>query len=256
MEPTMLIIAASISLSAHLNVGEDTYRERRICKLDDTIQGACFRPDGRLVAVGSTDGPIMVIDVSTKVVLRKLEGHRAPVKSLVFLPNLVQLVSTSDDRTIRIWDIPTGREVRCISHNSDFVRSCSALEERFATGSYDHTVSIWCPDSPTPCATFDHGDPVEAVCLFPNGKLVASAGCSSVKIWRIDDGILLREITMHHKTISCMHISKDSKYLITGSLDQSVKILRLDDFQIAHQFKFPFAVLCLSVSVIYIPSVF
>jgi WD40 repeat protein len=39
-------------------------------------------------------------------------GHMALIKDIVFTPDGRQLVSASDDKTIRVWDLATGKTVR------------------------------------------------------------------------------------------------------------------------------------------------
>ena len=41
-------------------------------------------------------------------------GHMALVNDIAFTPDGSQLVSGSDDKTIRVWDVATGKTVRTI----------------------------------------------------------------------------------------------------------------------------------------------
>jgi len=41
----------------------------------------------------------------------KLEGHQGPVFSLAFHPTAAQLVSRSEDGTVRLWDVETGKQI-------------------------------------------------------------------------------------------------------------------------------------------------
>ncbi|PJF16693.1 U3 small nucleolar RNA-associated protein 15 domain-containing protein [Paramicrosporidium saccamoebae] len=224
-----------------------------MCKLDDNVQSIAFRSDGRLLAVGSSKGDILIIDATTRMVLRTLEGHRASVKGLSFLPNKTHVVSTSDDKTVRLWEISSGTEIWSSSINKDFVRCCSVSntfeDESFITGSYDHTLTLWSVKSPEPLLIMNHGSPVEAVCLFPDGKTAVSGGLCSIKFWDLsDNGRLIREVIVHHKSITGLSVTPDGKYLLSSSLDRSLKVLCLEDMTISHQFKFPSSVMCMSMS--------
>ena len=42
-----------------------------------------------------------------------LKGHTAWVNALVFSPNCQRLATSSEDRTVRLWDTKTGRSVWC-----------------------------------------------------------------------------------------------------------------------------------------------
>ncbi len=65
-------------------------------------------PNGRLVASGSgnqaDNNAIFVWDVFNGALVRKLIGHSRGIRDLVFDPDGNTLYSTSDDRTVRVWD--------------------------------------------------------------------------------------------------------------------------------------------------------
>jgi len=59
-----------------------------------------------------TDGPIKI-----------LEAHNDTVRSVSFSPNSQHLASSSDDKTILIWDIETGSTINVLTEHSDCVNS-------------------------------------------------------------------------------------------------------------------------------------
>ena len=62
-------------------------------------------PDGRLVASGAVDGIINLFDVESGTLLHTLEGHAMPVRSLCFSPDSQLLVTASDDKDMKIYDV-------------------------------------------------------------------------------------------------------------------------------------------------------
>lgn len=66
----------------------------------------CHR-ESAMVAVALVNFVILVVDLDTKVVIRKFEGHSAKINDVTFSPDSRWLVSASMDGTIKIWDIPS-----------------------------------------------------------------------------------------------------------------------------------------------------
>lgn len=62
-------------------------------------------PDGQLIAAVTEDNSIQVWRVSDGVPLRRLSGHTDTVTELAFGPDSQSLVSSSYDRTIKLWKV-------------------------------------------------------------------------------------------------------------------------------------------------------
>ena len=77
--------------------------------------------------------------------LLPLKGHRGYVTSVAFSPDDKRIVTGSEDKTARVWDASTGKEVLQLKGHSSFVFSVAFSPDgkRIATGSYDNTARIW-----------------------------------------------------------------------------------------------------------------
>src|SRR5262249_42872370 len=77
--------------------------------------------------------------------VRTLEGHRSSVMAVAFSPDGKVLVSGSRDRSIKFWDVRTGRLERTLTEHAADVYSVvfSPKGDLLATGSGDKTVKLW-----------------------------------------------------------------------------------------------------------------
>ena len=62
-----------------------------------------------------------VLNSPTGSWVRTLKGHSGPVNSVAFSPDGRYILSGSEDKTIRLWEIATGKELRRFEGHSDMV---------------------------------------------------------------------------------------------------------------------------------------
>ena len=75
-------------------------------------------------------------DASTGVILRELNGHTNIVNSVAFSSNGTQIVSGSDDNSVRIWDIS-------MIGSEHFV--CNQADKNWIVSSYGQNHFMWVP---------------------------------------------------------------------------------------------------------------
>ena len=86
------------------------------------IHCICFSPDGRHIAVGTSDGNVLLWNVRAGQLVERLVGHRNAVSALAFFPDGAGLVSGSYDGTVRFWNISSLRTDRSgLRDNMDVV---------------------------------------------------------------------------------------------------------------------------------------
>ncbi|KAG7161754.1 WD repeat-containing protein 36-like [Homarus americanus] len=76
--------------------------------MDEGISKMSLNRDSGLLGIALEDWSIHIVDVDTKNLVRKLYGHHNQVTDIAFSPDSKWLISSSLDKAIRTWDIPSG----------------------------------------------------------------------------------------------------------------------------------------------------
>jgi U3 small nucleolar RNA-associated protein 21 len=61
-----------------------------------------------LLAIAMEDFTIVVVEVDSGNIVRRLTGHDGRLTDFAFSPDARWLVSSAQDCSIRTWDLPTG----------------------------------------------------------------------------------------------------------------------------------------------------
>ena len=97
------------------------------------------------VAVGLESGGIIILNANTRVQTSTLPGHADWVRSLTFSSNGALVVSGSDDKSVKLWNIQVGTPVKTFLGHSCSISSVSISVKGtlVASGSWDCTVRLW-----------------------------------------------------------------------------------------------------------------
>lgn len=121
------------------------------------IENRCFvdcveyDPSGELFASGHTNGSIWLWDVETKLPIGEFKdgnemAHGETVRDIVFT-NDGKLISCSNDKTIKIWNIETREVINTLKEHTNFVKCLLYYEDeenkRLVSGSTDKSIIIW-----------------------------------------------------------------------------------------------------------------
>ncbi|MCC6466520.1 MAG: protein kinase, partial [Planctomycetes bacterium] len=144
-------------------------------------------PDGRLVAVSSSDNTVRIYARADGRLLHWLRGHEGPVGEVAFSPDGATLASVSVDKSLRLWDVETGSLLKTLPGHEDAVASvCWRADGKLlATASLDRTIRLWDPATATQVKAIEgHTDGVHNVRFTRDGKrLYSASGDKTVRLW-------------------------------------------------------------------------
>lgn len=178
----------------------------------------------------SLDISIKVWSFATRNLLFTLLGHTAAVSHISLAHNDL-LVSSSDDNTIRVWDLPS-KTSKIIPAESVTCLKITENGKYLISGSKKSIVTIQLlKNTEKKIKLKGHKSMIYCVTSTNDNKFVCSGSFDkTIKVWNLLEKKIEKTLIGHESAVWTMTISKDSKYLISGSWDQSVRIWCLLNF--------------------------
>ena len=256
----------AVSASARVilyDTSQPSTPKKTISRFSDVAYSANIRADGKLLIAGDKSGCIQLFDASSRSILRKIDPGQAhsslPVWVTKFDPNsMTQFLSAGDDNVIKMWDVTSDKATAQFSGHVDYIRTVEYIRESglIVSGSLDGTVRIWDPRGAQQCVQrFEQGMTAEsmsvvmAVAPLRGGTMIASAGGEGIaKIWDMIAGKPLTAVRNHQRDVTCLALNADGSRLLSGGLDNLVKIYDTTSWKVVHGAKYPAPILSLALS--------
>ncbi|CZT21177.1 related to Pwp2p [Ramularia collo-cygni] len=224
--------------------------------LDDTAHSGTLRRDGRILLAGGDSGIVQAFDTGSRAILKQWRGesaHKQPVRVVRWSPSvLTDLMSCSDDRTVRVWDLTADAAKWTGIGHEDYVRSGGYLPGQGGnmvfSGSYDQTVRLWDTRQQNNRAalTFKFSAPIEDILTLNSSSLAAAAG-NEVSILNLIAGKPEHVIRSHQKTVTALASAQHGTRILTGGLDAHVKVHNTASWEVVAGFKYTSPILSLAV---------
>jgi len=160
--------------------------------------------------------------------LKTLSGHLAVVQSVAFSPDGQRIVTGSDDRTAKVWEVANGRELLTLKGHSAPIESVAVSpdSQRIATGSRDQTIKVWEAASGRELLTLKgHGSGVRSIAFSPDGQqIVTGSSDGTAKVWDMASGRELLTFRAHSGGIWTVAFSPDGQRIVSGGGDPTAKV--------------------------------
>ena len=194
--------------------------------------GIAYSPDGTKLAAPSSIG-IWIYDANTFAEVALLTGHTAHVNSVAFSPDSKKLVSGSQDKTVRLWNVETGELIHILQEHTNVVLSVAFSPDGNTIASGDDNRTIWVWDAHTNQMrykrrrrlSYTYGSEVYSLAFSPDSKILASGvRNNTILLWDVSTGKLLHSTGGHEWGVKSVDFSSDGVTLASGDRDGHVRL--------------------------------
>lgn len=183
---------------------------------------------------GERSGQVSVFDFTEQKVTKVLQHHKLPVFDIQTIPTKNELLISSEDGTVSVWDLLTLSMLYNfkVSNNTVRVISVSADEKTVAFGCKDNMIRIYRLEDYSMIYELEgHTLPITSLQFSPEGKyLMSGSRDAQVKIWSTLDFTLCQNIPAHLFSIYSIAFHPELPYFATASRDKSIKIWDSENF--------------------------
>ncbi|KAM3127864.1 hypothetical protein pb186bvf_020054 [Paramecium bursaria] len=179
------------------------------------------------IIYANADNTITILDLNTGIeFISTKKGHFKPISSLKYAPDGKNILSTSADRTARIWDVKTIMDqqiqdqgaIQAVAFSPDGNQFCYAGQSR----------KIFVCDSQTGQQLFEPillTNTITKLVYHPIGKYIASSSFDkSVIIWDARSGRQIGEPIIHSNLVYTLCYSPDGKIIVTADYSGIIRV--------------------------------
>jgi WD40 repeat protein len=220
-----------------------------------SVKSVAFSPDGKLIAASGNDGMLKLWDVKTGTELKSLVHINSAdidmaIYAVAFNRDGKKIYGSNGDGTISEWDVESGKEDRTwkappggslnLVFTPDYRQLASFSRATFQLWDIEHWRETRSMSTP-PVANATRFS--SALAISNSGKLAAGAEIALDKqnayvyvrtfVWDLATGKLLWTFEGHRLDIDALVFTRDNRYLLTGSVDQTIKFWDMKTGQLA-----------------------
>lgn len=172
-------------------------------------------------------------------------GHYAAIKAAAFTPDSKFLLTGSRDKTVKLWDVATGRELRSFLGHTSTINDIDVSNDGryFVSSSADRTARLWEIETGKLIRTFaGHEDMMTSVDLTSDGKKLITAGFDRLAIlWDVTTGDTIKTFKVDpDKGLGYginVQFSPDDRLLAVGNDNRTTAIYHLQSGDLVQEMK-------------------
>ncbi|KAJ8915128.1 hypothetical protein NQ315_000380 [Exocentrus adspersus] len=190
------------------------------------VKSVNFSKDSALLTTGSNEKLVRIFDLNKPDAGPEVfSGHTGGIRHVSFFRDDTHLVSCADDKTLRVWDRASGKEVQKV----EFASTPNSLEVSkdgsVITVAYANHVSFLDSGTLSKIREFTIPTAVNSASLHPEKSMFVTGG-DDLKVYKFDytTGTEIESFKGHFGPVHCLKFSPDGELYASGSEDGTLRL--------------------------------
>lgn len=198
------------------------------------VLSCCYNPSGKFEIFSGGEDSLIVVWASKKEKTLEsyekrlaLKGHKKIISALTYVDDYDYLISGSDDKTLRIWEMKNSDDIKCIKVIKELMSPIDFLlylDNRLMASCEDGVISFIKMNKKKRCRSVKFSNsPVYCFNVFHKHKyLLVGSKDGKARIWKI--GTNKRGVLKGHTKAVTGVTDFEEDFIITSSIDCSIKL--------------------------------
>jgi WD40 repeat protein len=204
-----------------------------------------FSPDGKLFASTGADKQILIWQLPSGKLLRRLGDSSSVTTAIAFSPDGKTLASGGADRTVRVWNVDDGELKKSLRGHRDWICTLAFAPDgrSLASGCCDWAYHrgnnpayferpdpgctgqwiLWDTESGQATKTVNEPGRLMAIAFDPQGVHLACGSAKEVRVYDLKTNATAQVVAKHGFDVTSLAFARDGSALISGSHDLDVK---------------------------------
>lgn len=185
-----------------------------------------FSDDGSQLLTGSNEKLLRIYDLNNPDAEPDvLSGHTSNLRCCLWLPQMQRVVSTSDDKTVRVWDVHNKLEINKLEFPASVADIELSSDGKLLTAAYANKVAFWDVDTLDKIKEYEISSPINSASLHPDQQVFVCGG-EDFKMYKCDftTGAELESFKGHFGPVHCVRFSPDGELYASGSEDGTLRL--------------------------------
>ncbi|HQP04294.1 MAG TPA: ankyrin repeat domain-containing protein [Bacteroidales bacterium] len=191
---------------------------------NNRVKSVCFSTDGKLLASCSDDNTIKIWDYPSGVLIKTFAGQHQEISCISFSEDGRLLVSADETGEMNLWDVCSGVLLRTFGENNGSFESIAFSPDGRYIATIDDNAYCKLWDVQNGNLLWTYSEDYYSFRFSPCGTKIVFDSDNDVKLYAVQTGALLLNLSGHTNFVNSVCFSPDGKWLASGSDDSTIKL--------------------------------